>query len=101
MGAVSVIVAMNKTGTVGMAQSYALTPSAPWNCAVRARCSSKEEPSMRIVIVLAAAAVVLSLGPANPNIPTGEDADSACRGNFARGSRVDQYRDGAASLFCD
>jgi hypothetical protein len=43
----------------------------------------------------------LSLGPANPNIPTGEDADSACRGNFARGSRVDQYRDGAASLFCD
>ena len=43
----------------------------------------------------------LSLAPPNPNIPTGEDGDSACPGGFARGSRIGEYRDGSANLFCD
>ena len=43
----------------------------------------------------------LSLAPPNPNIPTGENGDSACPGGFAQGSRIAEYRDGSASLFCD
>jgi hypothetical protein len=43
----------------------------------------------------------LSVGPQNPNIPTGEDGDFACPGGFAKGSRIDEYRDGSANLFCN
>ena len=43
----------------------------------------------------------LSLAPRNPNIPVNEDGDLACPGGFAKGSRIDQYRDGSANLFCD
>jgi len=43
----------------------------------------------------------LSVAPQNPNIPTGEDGDLACPGGFARGERIDEYRDGSAQLFCD
>ena len=43
----------------------------------------------------------LSVAPQNPNIPTGEDGDVACPGGFARGERIDEYRDGSAQLFCD
>ena len=44
---------------------------------------------------------VLSLAPRNVNIPIGEDSDLACPGGFAQGSRIDEYRDGSANLFCD
>ncbi len=47
------------------------------------------------------AASSISLAPPNPNIPTGEDGDFACPGGFAQGSRIDEYRDGSANLFCD
>jgi len=43
----------------------------------------------------------LSLAPRNPNIPLGEGGDLDCPGGLARGSRIDEYRDGSASLFCD
>lgn len=43
----------------------------------------------------------ISIAPRNPNIPTGEDGDFACPGGFARGSRIDEYRDGSANLFCN
>ena len=43
----------------------------------------------------------LSFSPANLNNPTGDDIDRGCPGGFARGSRIDEYRDGAADLFCD
>jgi hypothetical protein len=43
----------------------------------------------------------LSVAPQNPNIPTGENGDVACPGGFARGERIDEYRDGSAQLFCD
>jgi hypothetical protein len=43
-----------------------------------------------------------SFTPANLNNPTGDDADRGCPGSgFAQGSRIDQYRDGTANLFCD
>jgi hypothetical protein len=43
----------------------------------------------------------LSVAPQNPNIPTGEPDDFACPGGFAKGSRIDEYRDGSANLFCN
>jgi len=43
----------------------------------------------------------LSLAPRNPSIPANEDGDLACPGGFAKGSRIDEYRDGSANLFCD
>jgi hypothetical protein len=43
----------------------------------------------------------LSLTPRNPNIPLNQDGDLACPGGFAKGSRIDEYRDGSANLFCD
>jgi hypothetical protein len=43
----------------------------------------------------------LSFTPANLNNPTGDDVDRTCRGGLAQGSRIDEYRDGTASLFCD
>jgi hypothetical protein len=39
--------------------------------------------------------------PVNPNNPSGDDIDRACPGGFAKGSRIDEYRDGTANLFCD
>jgi hypothetical protein len=42
-----------------------------------------------------------SFVPANLSNPTGDDVDRACPGGFAKGSRIDQYRDGTADLFCD
>jgi hypothetical protein len=41
-----------------------------------------------------------SFTPVNLDNPTGDDDDRACTGGFARGSRIDEYRDGSASLFC-
>jgi hypothetical protein len=41
-----------------------------------------------------------SFVPLNLDNPTGADDDLACTGGFARGSRIDEYRDGSASLFC-
>jgi hypothetical protein len=43
----------------------------------------------------------VSFTPPNLNNPTGEDDDRACPGGFAQGSRIDEYRDGSAELFCD
>ena len=42
-----------------------------------------------------------SFTPANLNNPTGDDVDRGCPGGFAKGSRIDEYRDGTAELFCD
>lgn len=39
--------------------------------------------------------------PVNLDNPAGEDDDRACSGGYAQGSRIDEYRDGSASLFCD
>ena len=35
------------------------------------------------------------------NAPSAGDDDSACPGGFARGSSIDEYRDGSTNLFCD
>ena len=43
----------------------------------------------------------LSLTPANLNNPTGDDVNRGCPGGYAQGTRIDQYRDGTANLFCD
>jgi len=43
----------------------------------------------------------LSLAPRNPNIPISEDDDFACPGGLAQTSRIDEYRDGSANLFCN
>ncbi len=43
----------------------------------------------------------LSVAPQDPNIPTSEQDDFACPGGFAKGARIDEYRDGSASLFCN
>jgi len=43
----------------------------------------------------------VSFTPANLNNPTGGDVDRGCPGGFAQGSRIDEYRDGTANLFCD
>jgi len=42
-----------------------------------------------------------SFTPANLNNPTGDDVGRGCPGGFAKGSRIDEYRDGTADLFCD
>jgi hypothetical protein len=42
-----------------------------------------------------------SFTPVNLNNPTGNDVDRGCPGGFAQGSRIDEYRDGTANLFCD
>ena len=42
-----------------------------------------------------------SFTPVNLNNPTGDDVDRGCPGGYAQGSRIDQYRDGTANLFCD
>jgi hypothetical protein len=42
-----------------------------------------------------------SFAPPNLDNPTGEDTDRACSGGYAQGSRIDEYRDGSASMFCD
>jgi hypothetical protein len=31
----------------------------------------------------------------------GDDDDRSCPGGFARGSSIDEYRDGTANLFCE
>jgi hypothetical protein len=36
----------------------------------------------------------------NLDNPTGADNDRACTGGYARGSRIDEYRDESASMFC-
>ena len=41
-----------------------------------------------------------SFMPLNLDNPTGAEDDRACTGGFARGSRIEEYRDGSASLFC-
>lgn len=41
-----------------------------------------------------------SFAPVNLNNPTGDDVDR-CPGGFARGPRIDEYRDGTAELFCN
>ena len=43
----------------------------------------------------------VSFAPPNLDNPTGADDDPACPGGFAQGSRIDDYRDGSASLFCE
>ena len=43
----------------------------------------------------------VSFTPVNLNNPNGDDVDRGCPGGFAQGSRIDQYRDGTANLFCD
>lgn len=43
----------------------------------------------------------LSYVPPNLDNPTGDDDDHACPGPLGHGSRLDEYRDGAASFFCD
>lgn len=43
----------------------------------------------------------LSLAPRNPNIPINEDEDLTCPGGLAQPSRIDEYRDGSANLFCN
>ena len=35
------------------------------------------------------------------NAPAAGDDDRTCPGGFARGSSIDEYRDGSADLFCD
>jgi len=47
------------------------------------------------------APVGASFNPANLNNPTGDDIDHRCLGGFARGPRIDEYRDGTAELFCN
>jgi hypothetical protein len=41
-----------------------------------------------------------SFTPLNLDNPTGADNDRACTGGYAQGSRIDEYRDGSASMFC-
>jgi hypothetical protein len=43
----------------------------------------------------------VSFNPVNLNNPTGDDIDRGCPGGFAQGSRIDEYRDGTADLFCN
>ncbi len=43
----------------------------------------------------------MSLAPRNPNIPTDGDRDFACPGGLAQASRIEEYRDGSANLFCN
>ena len=43
----------------------------------------------------------LSYVPPNLDNPTGGDDDHACPGPLGHGSRLDEYRDGTASFFCD
>jgi len=43
----------------------------------------------------------VSFTPVNLNNPTADDIDRGCPGGFAQGSRIDEYRDGTADLFCD
>jgi hypothetical protein len=35
------------------------------------------------------------------NAPAPSNDDRGCPGGFARGSSIDEYRDGTANLFCD
>jgi hypothetical protein len=42
-----------------------------------------------------------SFTPVNLNNSTGDDVGRGCPGGFAKGSRIDEYRDGTADLFCD
>jgi len=44
----------------------------------------------------------LSLAPVNPNVPTSEeDRYLACPGGLAKGSTIQDYRDGTADPFCN
>ncbi len=43
----------------------------------------------------------LSITPPDLNTPTLGDDDRSCPGGLARGSRIDEYRDGSVNLFCE
>ncbi len=43
----------------------------------------------------------LAINPPDLNTPIVGDDSRACPGGFARGSRIDEDRDGSVSLFCN